>query len=331
MSRSSGPTTADVDSFMNGNECVKAIVDGKPVDRCAYWTGCFHQETLQNCTKYFGCETTEEIYRKLGDDVRWHPVGRAAFKGPVGLYADCESADEVFESDNWFDPDEFDFTESIELIKKSEGYYRFSGNLSMFYHCDCFNAFGGMQHYFLKMYTDPEVVHAVTRRANDYYLRENRRFFELAGDNFEAYKVSHDLGTQLNLLLSPEMLEEFVFAYLKEQIDLGHEYGYDALLHCCGAIKKILPRIIEMGADLLHPIQALAADMDADSIAEFKEQITFVGGIDTQQLLVHGTPADVRADVLRVAETLGPLVISPATKPCCPTSHRKTSRQWPLP
>jgi len=297
---------------MNGIERVKAIIEGRPVDRCAYWTGCFHEETLKYSNRYFGTTTPEDIYRKLGDDVRWHPVGRGAFKGPIGLFADCENADEVFESTNWFDPDEFDFAPSIELIKASEGTYRFSGNLSMFYHCDCFSAFGGMQNYFLKMYTDPEVVHAVTRRANDYYLRENRRFFELAGDHFEAFKVSHDLGTQLNLLLSPDMLETFVFPYVKEQIDLGHEYGYDVLLHCCGAIKKILPRIIELGADLLHPIQALAAGMDADSIAEFKDRITFVGGIDTQHLLVHGSPADVRAEVHRVAGILGPFVISPS-------------------
>ena len=118
--------------------------------------------------------------------------------------------------------------------------------------------------------------------------------------------------------MSPSMFEEFVFPYLKQQIDLGHEFGHKVLLHCCGAIGKILPRLIELGIDLLHPIQSEVPGMDAESLVPFKGQVTFIGGIGTQQLLVSGTPAEVRAEVLRVARVLGPLVISPSHEALLP-------------
>ena len=188
----------------------------------------------------------------------------------------------------------------------------------MFYHFTCFTGFAGMQEYFIKMYTHPEVVHAVTRRANDFFLAFNERFYRQAGDLMECQKISHDLGTQSGLLLSPAMLEEFVFPYMQEQIDLCHAHGYHLCLHSCGAINAILPRLIEMGIDLLHPIQALAQGMNAESLQQFKGLVTFVGGIDAQNLLVHGAPAEIVDEVHRVTAILGPLVLSPSHEAIMP-------------
>jgi len=302
---------------MTGRERVAAIINGGPVDRCAYWTGSPHGDTWPIYFKHFGISTPEELYTKLGDDIRWVPVGgHALHEGPVVEH--CETPDQVDEAFEWPEFDSFDFSPWIEQLKAAEGYYRLSGNLSMFFHWNCFSGFGGIGNYLLKMKTHPEVVHRWTRLACDYYLKLNRLFFEEAAEHFEAYKISHDLGTQLSLMMSPAMLDEFIFPYIKEQADLGHEFGVHVCMHCCGAIKPIIPKFIEMGIELLHPIQALAAGMDAESIAEFKDDITFIGGIDTQELLMNGTPDDVRADVRRVAKILGPLVISPSHEAVLP-------------
>ena len=292
------------------------MIEGRPVDRSAYWTGNPHGDSWPALFKYFQCTTAEELYRELGDDVRWIPVGGKSHM-PSGSLADGGSVAQV-EDFPWPDYDDFDFTPWLEPLKQAEGYYRFGGNLSMFFHCDCFDAFGGMGNYFTAMYTRPDVVHALTRCANNSYLRLNRRFFELAGENMECFKISHDLGTQLDCMLSPSMFEEFVFPYLKQQVDLGHEYGHHVLLHCCGAIRKILPRLLELEIDLLHPIQAEAAGMDAGSLAEIKDMVTFVGGIGTQDVLVNGTPEQVAAEVRSVSDLLGPLVISPSHEALLP-------------
>ncbi|MCY2924602.1 MAG: hypothetical protein NT031_04055 [Planctomycetota bacterium] len=301
---------------MNSRDRVAAIVDGRPVDRCAYWTGNPHGDSHQALLKYFRCGTLEDLFGTLGDDVRWIPVGGKGHM-PAGALADCDSVAQV-EDFPWPTYDDFDFTPWLAALDRAGGYYRLSGNLSMFFHCDCFTAFGRIQDYLEAMITRPAVVHALTRCANEAYLRLNRRFFELAGDRLEALKISHDFGTQRDVLMSPSMFEEFVFPYLKQQIDLGHEFGHKVLLHCCGAIRKILPRLIELGIDLLHPIQSEVPGMDAESLVPFKGQVTFIGGIGTQQLLVSGTPAEVRAEVLRVARVLGPLVISPSHEALLP-------------
>jgi uroporphyrinogen decarboxylase len=297
---------------MNSRERVQAIVNGLPVDRCAYWTGWPHQDSRPGLFAYFRCSTAEHLYRRLGDDVRWIPVGNHPL-APKGTFADCRTVGDVDQAFQWPDPLQFDLTPWLdELAACTESYYRVSGNLSMFFHCDCFDGFGGMQRYFEMMYEHPEVVHAVTHRANDYYLKLNRRFFEVAGSRMDALMISHDLGTQLGPMLGSPTLEQFVYPFLKEQIDLGHEFGYKVLLHCCGSIVDLMPRLVELGVDLLHPIQAEARGMDAESLASHKFKLIYVGGIGTQKVLTVGSPEEVRAEVFRVAKALAPLVISPS-------------------
>ena len=314
---------------MNGRALVKAIINRESVDRSAFWTGMPHKDTWPILYRYFGTESKEEIFLELGDDIRWIDLPphsaltgyddfeKGPLPNPTGHFDSCETAKDVH-SWPWPNPGDVNFTDTLHSLEEAGDFYRLSGNLSMFFHSDCFQGFGGMQNYFIKMYTHPEVVHAVTRRVNDYYLQLNRRFFRAAGDLFDGLFLSHDFGTQLSLLLSPEMLEEFVFPYLREQIDLGHEYGYQVILHCCGAISRLLPRFIEMGVDSLHPIQALAAGMQADALSNYSEELSFIGGIDTQDLLVNGSPEEITTEVMRVDDILGPLIIGPSHEALLP-------------
>ena len=80
--------------MMTGRERVMAIIAGETVDRCAYWTGHPHQESWPHLYRYFGCSTPEELYRILGDDLRWVPV-YAPSNPPFGCYAECETAADV--------------------------------------------------------------------------------------------------------------------------------------------------------------------------------------------------------------------------------------------
>ena len=82
----------------------------------------------------------------------------------------------------------------------------------------------------------------------------------------------------------------------------------------------MIDRLIAAGVDCLHPLQALAKNMDAATLArDFKGRISFLGGIDTQQLLVHGTPKEIAEDVRRVKRLLGPrLIVSPSHEALLP-------------
>jgi len=274
----------------------------------------------------------ESLRRLLHDDFRWispefmayqHPGGRNLWQiaktshGQAGPLADCETVEEI-EKYDWPNPEHFNFQQTLDTLANAGDYYRASGFWCPFYHVVM--DFFGMEQYFIKMYTHPEVVEAVTRRVCEFYLEVNERFFEKAGSLVDGFFFGNDFGTQLDLMISPELFDRFVMPWFRKFTQQGHAHGYQIILHSCGAIHKVIGRLIESGVNALHPLQAKAADMDAASLArDFKRHIAFLGGIDTQQLLVRGTPDDVRADVRRVKKLLGPcLVVSPSHEAILP-------------
>jgi uroporphyrinogen decarboxylase len=177
-----------------------------------------------------------------------------------------------------------------------------------------------MEAYMVKMYTHPEVVQAVTDRVCGFYLEANERFFAAAGNEVDGFFFGNDFGTQLDLICGPAQFDQFIMPWFVRFTEQAHAHGYQALLHSCGAIHKVIDRLISAGVDCLHPLQALAANMDAGTLArDFKGRIAFMGGIDTQHLLVHGTPQEVKAEVHRVRRLLGPrLIVSPSHEALLP-------------
>ena len=315
---------------MTNRERIKTIFSGREADRCGFWLGMPHKDTWPIYLKYFGFSEPEELRRFLGDDIRWiaadssadwykHPEGKTPFNfvpipnsiDPEPVLADWETAADV-DAFDWPNPDYLDFTEPINALRNAGDVYRASGMWTCFFHIIAW--LFGMENYFIKMYTNPEVVEAATQHVCDYFYEANERFFKEAGDEVDAFFLGNDLGTQLDLLISPEMFDRFIMPHIRRFVDQGHSHGYQVMLHSCGAIHKVIDRFIDAGVDALHPLQAKASYMDAETLArDFKGKIAFLGGIDTQNLLVHGTPDDVRAEVRRVKKLLGPcLVISPS-------------------
>jgi uroporphyrinogen decarboxylase len=282
---------------------------------------------------YFGTDTEEDLRRKLGDDVRWiapwssyrHPEGKPIFDmqrpgrslGEGGVFAECESVQEVEEFE-WPNPDYLDFTDLLATLRNAGDVYRAGGFWSPFFHLAA--DFFGMENYSGRLFTHPQVVHAVTRHMVDFYLEANKRLFDEAKGEIDAFFFGNDFGTQLDLLVSPACFDEFVFPYFRELTEQGHRHGLQVILHSCGAIHRVIPQLIDLGVDALHPLQAKAASMDAETLArDFGGKIAFMGGIDTQDLLVNATAQQVAEDVRRVKDRLGPsLVVSPSHEAVLP-------------
>lgn len=318
---------------MTSRERIRNIIAGEPADRVGFWMGNPHADTWPILHGFLGTTSEEEVRLRLGDDLRWiapwqaykHPQGlpmwdmrrRGSELSAGGAFADCEDPREV-DDHPWPDPEFLDFAEVLSELRAAGDVYRAGGFWCPFFHevADFF----GMENYFVKMYTNPAVVHAVTGRMIDFYLEANRRLFDAAGDLIDAFFFGNDFGTQLDLLISPELFREFVAPYFRKLTDLGHARGYQVILHSCGAVRRVIPDLIAMGVDALHPIQAMAAGMDAETLArEFGDRLAFMGGIDTQRLLVRGTPDDVRREVRRVRGILGPrLILSPSHEALLP-------------
>ena len=310
---------------MKRRERIRAIIAGTPADRCGFWVGHPDGVTWPLLHHAFGTANAQEFRQKIGDDFaglssQWFPdfyeggvflIKKTSDCDP-GPLATCESVADVARGYVWPDASKCRFDSCLATLRQAGDVYRASGVWGHFFHnlIDLF----GLEDYLVKMHTAPDVVLAATERVCNFYLEANERFYALAGDEVDACFIGNDLGTQHGLMCSPEMYERFIFPWFKKFADQAKRHGKQMILHSCGAVHPLIPRFIELGVDCLHPLQALAKDMDAQTLArDFKGRIAFMGGVDTQELLVHGSPDDVRRDVRRLKATLGPrYIVSPS-------------------
>jgi uroporphyrinogen decarboxylase len=319
---------------VDGRERLQTIIAGEAADRCGFWLGNPHGDTVPLYKAHFGVDSIETLRRQLGDDFRWLPAagfdyrrpdGRGLFDfgvqkcshGQAGYFAECHDPQEVYDAD-WPKADHLDFSADLEKLRNAGPYYRASGLWTCFYHnvMDLF----GMENYLVKMCIEPEVVHAVTDKVCEFYYEANERFFVEAGAEVDGFFFGNDFGTQVNLICTLEQFDAFIMPWFKKFTDQGHRHGHQVLLHSCGAIHKVIDRLIDAGVDCLHPLQAKAADMDAETLArDFKGRIAFLGGVDTQDLLVNAGPDDIRAEVYRLKALLGPnFIVSPSHEALLP-------------
>jgi uroporphyrinogen decarboxylase len=178
----------------------------------------------------------------------------------------------------------------------------------------------GMENYFIKMHTHPELIEALIEKILDFYLEANRRCLDAMAPKLDAVFFGNDMGSQEDLLISPDAFNRFVLPGYKKIVEQAKSYNLKVILHSCGAISKIIPQIIDAGIDGLHPLQAKAKGMEAEKLAgEYKGKLLFIGGVDTQQLLPNGTPEQVAAEVKRLKELFGErYIVSPSHETLLP-------------
>ncbi len=126
----------------------------------------------------------------------------------------------------------------------------------------------------------------------------------LAIDEIDGILLGSDWGSQIDLLMSPAVWEDMIRPGEQREYDLIHSYGKDVWVHSCGKIDKIIPSLVEMGLDVLNPVQPECMDI-AELKAKFGDKLTFYGGISTQQTLPFGTPDEVKAEARRVRDLMG--------------------------
>ncbi len=110
-------------------------------------------------------------------------------------------------------------------------------------------------------------------------MEYHRRVLEEIGDMVDILMLADDYGTQTSLMMSPTHFREFFKAPTQRLVDLGKHYDLKIMLHSDGNVRKLIPEFIEMGVDILNPIQQVGADMDAKKLkAEFGRDLCFHGG-----------------------------------------------------
>jgi uroporphyrinogen decarboxylase len=329
---------------MNGKERAMATIERAPVDRPATWMGEPTAEALAGMLAHFGLPDEAALRDYFDDDIYClnvpyaSPQGNhiaAAFdfarKGPTEYSSDERTltAQGYFAGvtdpaavDTFPWPDPASYIKRDELLERVKAVPADRASLILLWSAhfqDSLAAFG-MENALAAMMLEPAMYRAVIDRITDFYLRANEIVYETTKGHLDIVLIGNDFGSQRGLMVSPDQLREHVFSGTRQLIEQAHAYDLKLVHHSCGSIYEIIPDIIDLGADAIHPIQALAANMEAECMArEFGGHVSFVGGVDVQELMVHGTPRDIHR---RVGELIGlfptGLVLSPSHEALLP-------------
>lgn len=197
----------------------------------------------------------------------------------------------------WPNPDAVDYSQIHSQCEKYYGQFAtFGAPWSPFFHEAGWLI--GQENFFIWMTTKPNVVEAIINHFVDYEIEVTRRFLEAVRGMIDITYFGNDFGTQRGLFISPEMWHRFIRKPLKRFYDVSHEYGCKVMQHSCGAIRDIIPCLIQDGVDILDPIQVAATNMNLSGLVQdFGKSLCFHGGVDTQRTLPFGSVAAVRAEV----------------------------------
>ena len=305
-----------------------AVLSGMKPDRLPmdYWGTA---EATRRVRQHLGCANRWQMFDKLhidrvvsvspeyvgpklrrscdmfGRKFKYVSYGSGRYKecvySPLAKYSTIEEIEAEYQ---WPTADWFDFTVIPRQIygKKKEYPVQGGGSEPFLIYADL----RGREQAYMDLMLKPELVHACLAKLFDFCFEYTRRIYEQIPGKVMLSYVAEDFGGQENLLYSPAVIREFFFPGMKRMIDLAHEAGAFAFFHSDGAIRRIIPDLIEMGIDVLNPIQWRSPGMDRVALKkEFGDQVVMHGGVDNQQTLPFGTVADVRAEVKENIQVLG--------------------------
>ncbi|MFH1566729.1 MAG: uroporphyrinogen decarboxylase family protein, partial [Gemmatimonadota bacterium] len=167
-----------------------------------------------------------------------------------------------------------------------------------------------VEEWYVSTLARQEYVHQVFARQCEIALANLEKLAAVIGDAIDVLFVcGTDFGTQLSTFCSSETFFDLYAPYYCQINDWVHAHtGWKTFKHSCGAVESFIPHFIEVGFDILNPVQCSAAGMDPHRLkARYGDRITFWGGgVDTQKTLPFGTPEEVRIEVLERCEIFAP-------------------------
>ena len=314
---------------MTPRERWQAVLAHRPTDRTPtdYWGTA---EITQKLLAHFGLETERELWIRLGVDKVHHLNGR--YVGPAredgadvwgvrhttvthadgaGTYsepvnhpwAEFETVDELEAAVTWPSPDWWDYSDVPAQLEEIGDYPRHGGGSEPFLtYCHL----RGMEQAYMDLVLNPDLAHHCVTKLYDLAYENTTRLLEAADGGVDFIYVAEDMGSQSSLLFSPQQIEEFFVPGFRRMIELGHSAGAKVFHHSDGAVRPIIPRMVELGIDILNPIQWRCDGIDrAELKSAFGEKLVFHGAMDNQETLPFGTPEEVRREAEENLAILG--------------------------
>ena len=313
------------------------------VDRPASWLGLPVPSAEPALMKYFGVQSIDQLRTSIDDDIypvevpyNYPPSNHIACAFNFAKVSHLDKPDErtltapgFFEDySNVSDVEKFAWPDPALYLDCEESGRRVAaaptdrikmGILWSAHFQDACAAFG-MEQALIVMLSNPDMFRAVIDHITDFYLKANELFYESTRGFLDAVLIGNDFGSQTGLMVDPDSLREFVFPGTKKLIDQAKSYGLVVMHHSCGSIFPIIQDLADLGADIIHPVQALASEMDAPNLKKhFNGKVAFCGGVDAQNLLVNGSPLEVAKKVKELKEFFPTgLIISPSHEAILP-------------
>jgi len=285
-------------------------------------------EATAKLMKHLGASSLEEVFERLHIDARVSVYPKYA--GPLlpagtdefgcrfqtvdygtGAYEECvfnplarfETVDEIEAEYTWPEIDWYDFSHIGADVEAAGERPVFAGGSEPFLtYCNL----RGREQAMMDLVLNKPIVHYCLDKLFDLAYRKTVRIYEQARGRVLLSYVAEDMGGQEDLMFSPAQIEEFFIPRMKRMIDLVHSSGVYVIHHSDGAIRKILPRMIEIGIDILNPVQWRCKGMEREGLKQdFGDQIIFHGAMDNQHTLPFASVDEVKREVLDNLRILG--------------------------
>ncbi len=213
---------------------------------------------------------------------------------------------EDLKSHPWPSPDWWDFSPLPKIMQELDKHQPYHIRFRIGSVFEIAWQLRGMAEFLMDLASQPEIPLYIMDRLTEVYVENTRRVLEIAGDRLDMVYFYDDVATQNSLMISKTMWRDYVRPRHQQLVDLAHKHGKPVMYHCDGAVYPLIPELIELGIDVLNPIQPDAKGMEARRLKdEFGARLTFHGGVDIIQTLPRGTPDEVRAEVRERVNVLG--------------------------
>ena len=322
---------------MNSKERVLSAINRKSLERvpCDYWAT---QEVTDRLKKYFGVEEDLDLWKKLridkivnltppplGVPVSHHYIGPSlsdnqdvwgvkyepkSYADGRGVYqeicynplANMETIEEVEANYTFPQADWFDFSIIEGECCKYPEYAIECGYAAPFF---IYNNIRGLEKSLMDLANNQEYAHYVIERICDFLYSFHERLFEAGNGLIDIAEVTDDFGTQSGLMISIEMFDEFFKSHYQRLIKLAQNFGIKVFHHDDGAMRPLIPKLVNLGIEVLNPIQWRLPGMDPQELKKsFGEALCFHGGVDNQKTLPFGDRKDVEKEVIHLLDTL---------------------------
>jgi uroporphyrinogen decarboxylase len=220
----------------------------------------------------------------------------------AGALAKATSLDEIA-AFPWPSCDQVDYSGLAAQCDKYEGYAIAYGNADIFERPALVR---GWENFLCDTSLNPDWVDFINTKFMDFFVEDFNRTLEATGGRIDIFWALTDLGTQAGLLQSRKMFQRFIAPQINGLAKQCRQSGVKFMFHSCGSVRELIPDLIELGVDILNPIQPAAAGMEPEGLKrDFGDRLAFHGGVDIQYLLPLESADAVRTEVQRRVKILG--------------------------